>query len=78
MDIFTVSNSKFVKDARKALFNELSLRLEMMAEDLDMETEDSHFVEMVEIIKELRVQAQTHRSQQFMDKTLRANDEVNF
>lgn len=78
MDIFTVSNNKFVKDARKALFCELSTRLEMMAEDLDMETEDSHFVEMVEIIKELRVQAQTHRSQQFMHKTLRANDEVNF
>lgn len=78
MDIFTVSNNKFVKDARKGLFCELSTRLEMMAEDLDMETEDSHFVEMVEIIKELRVQAQTHRSQQFMDKTLRANDEVNF
>lgn len=78
MDIFTVSNNKFVKDARKALFIELSKRLEYMAEDLDMETEDSHFVEMVEIIKELRLQAQTHRNQQFMDKTLRANDEVNF
>ena len=49
-----------------------------MAEDLDLDTEDSHFVEMMEIIKELRSQAQTHRSQQFMEKTLRANDEVQF
>lgn len=78
MDIFTVSNNKFVKDARKALFIELSTRLEYMAEDLDLDTEDSHFVEMMEIIKELRSQAQTHRSQQFMEKTLRTNDEVQF
>ena len=78
MDIFTVSNNKFVKDARKALFIDLSTRCEYMAEDLDLDTEDSHFVEMMEIIKELRSQAQTHRSQQFMEKTLRANDEVQF
>jgi hypothetical protein len=77
MDIFHLSNNKFVKDARKALFIELSTRLEMMAEDLDMETSDDHFVEMVEIIKELRVQAQTHRNQSFMEKTLR-NEEVQF
>lgn len=78
MDLFTVSNNKFSKDARKAFFIELSTRLEFMAEDVTLDTDDSHFIEMVDIIKELRIQAQTHRSHTFMENAVRANDEVKF
>lgn len=60
MTFFTV-NKKFDVDARKAFFCELSTRLEMMAEDLDMETPDSHYDEMIEIITELKQQALHHR-----------------
>ena len=55
--MFYVGNKKFTEDARKAFFGELSMRLELMSEDIDIETPDSHFAEMIEIITELRAQA---------------------
>lgn len=55
--MFYVGNKKFTEDARKAFFGELSMRLELMSEDIDIETPDSHFDEMIEIINELKVQA---------------------
>lgn len=64
MTTFFTINKKFDVDARKAFFCELSTRLEMMAEDLDMETPDSHFEEMAEILAELKNQALAHRVSQ--------------
>lgn len=63
MTFFTI-NKKFDFDARKAFFCELSTRIEMMAEDLDIETTDAHFDEMIEIITELKQQALAHRVSQ--------------
>lgn len=63
MTFFTI-NKKFDVDARKAFFCELSTRIEMMAEDLDIETTDAHFDEMIEIITELKQQALAHRVSQ--------------
>lgn len=63
MTFFTI-NKKFDVDARKAFFCELSTRIEMMAEDLDIETIDAHFDEMIEIITELKQQALAHRVSQ--------------
>lgn len=60
MNYFMVRNQKFNQDAAKAFFNELSTRLEYMAEDLSLETDDKHFQEMFDIIDELRKQANSH------------------
>lgn len=56
MGIFFTVNKKFDVDARKAFFAELSTRLEYMSEDIDEDTSDEHFAEMIEIINELRAQ----------------------
>lgn len=73
---FFVVNKAFEKDAQKAFFAELSTRLEYMSEDLNLETPDSHFDEMIEIITELRAQAQAERANQIMRDM--PNNEVKF
>lgn len=84
MNLFYVSNQKFNDDARKAFFNELSTRLEFMAEDLSLHTDDKHFEEMAEILKELRTQANSERCKAIMAdykpelKIEFKNDEVKF
>lgn len=76
MSIFYVVNQKFNQDAYKAFFSELSTRLEYMAEDLSLETEDSVFQEMEEIIAELRAQARSERVNKMMGNM--PNNEVKF
>ncbi len=77
MTFFTV-NKKFDVDARKAFFSELSTRLEFMSEDLSLETDDSHFDEMFEILSELKHQALHHRCENQVPKITFRNDEVKF
>ena len=74
--IFYVVNQKFNQDAYKAFFSELSTRLEYMSEDLNLETPDSHFDEMIEIITELRAQARSERVNKIMGNM--PNNEVEF
>ena len=59
-EFFSVSG-KFATDARKAFFSELSLRLEMMAEVLTMESKDEDFVEIIDIVQALKAEANSHR-----------------
>ena len=54
-------SGKFAADAQKAFFSELSLRLEMMAEVLSLESKEEDFVEMIEILEALKTQANSHQ-----------------
>lgn len=76
MSTFFVVNKAFQKDAQKAFFAELSTRLEYMVEDLNLETPDSYFDEMIEIITELRAQAQAERTDKIVANM--SNDKVQF
>lgn len=81
MTTFFTVNTKFNDDARKAFFAELSTRLEMMSEDLDLETPEEHFNEMFEILTELRNQAMHVRVSKFSTPIkidIKAGSEVQF
>jgi len=81
---FSISG-KFAPDARKAFFSELSMRLEMMAEVLTLETKADEFDEIAEIVAALKTQAVAHQADRICEEyaAKRAaqqakNDEVKF
>jgi hypothetical protein len=66
--IFYTVNPKFNIDARKAFFSELSTRLQYMSEDINENTNDEIFVEIIEIVNELRSQCVNVRVDNIMQK----------
>jgi hypothetical protein len=62
---FSISG-KFAPDARKAFFSELSMRLEMMAEAVSLETKPADFDEIIEIVNALKTQATSYQADQIL------------
>lgn len=77
-DVFAVSG-KFARDARKAFFAEMSMRLEMMAEVLEIDSKLSDFDEIIEIVKILKIQANSFYCDKILDeRTAQKMQEVKF
>ncbi len=55
-------SGKYAADAQKAFFHELSTRLEMMAEVLSLESKEEDFIEIIEIVEALKVQAISYQA----------------
>ena len=72
--MFYLLNNKFQHEARKAVFNELSMQLEFCAEDLNLDTELAVFDEMTELIAELKTQATSHRVNKPVDEMQKFRD----
>ncbi len=64
---FSVSG-KFAPDARKAFFGELSMRLEMMAEAMTLETKAEEFDELLAIVNALKIQAVAHQADRICEE----------
>jgi len=69
---FSISG-KFAPDARKAFFSELSMRLEMMAEVLTMESKNEDFDEIIDIVNALKTEANAHRVDKILEKRAAQN-----
>ena len=75
MTVFCVTG-KFAKDARKAFFGELTMRLEYLAESLTLESSLADFDEMAEIVRALRSEANAVACEKIMAERQAAREKM--
>ena len=75
MTVFCVTG-KFANDARKAFFDELSMRLEYLAESLTLESSLADFDEMAEIVRALRSAANAVACEKIMAERQAAREKM--
>jgi hypothetical protein len=76
--MFYLANQKFESQSRKAVFSELSMKLEYCAEDLTLDSEITVFEEMLALVTELKIQATSHQVNKPVEIKFETPSEVSF